>query len=306
MKKPIDIEKLLQWALRDELPKGSAVTDDIGGIIARRFRCRTSGGIAASLGRSPPGAPVGMGFVPGSPHEDALTVGDAVHTLADFARFTDRAEVLPLFGDLAGIAGDAVDAILAASFSPRSLAISMAMQSSRPRWEFSHPVPHQQFLPSTGGRPRALVHGTDADGDTAYIEPRRGRAALRDGLYDYAMSPRSPLNWGSPSMITVGHARAEYIAWHGALVYLAVQLAGKLAEYEPQPPAVRQMPWITGQTPARRVLSDGKPAMTLAIPVQPKRHAPGRPLESDIAADQRRSRSAWARDRKKETLAPPA
>jgi len=42
-----------------------------------------------------------------------------------------------------------------------------------------------------------------------------GRAALRDGLYDYAMSPRSPLNWHSPSMITIGHARAEYLAWHG-------------------------------------------------------------------------------------------
>ena len=69
----------------------------------------------------------GFGFVPGEPLPDALIVAGATDALGDApARFTDRAEVLGLFGDLAGIAGDAVDAILAASFDQRALVISKA------------------------------------------------------------------------------------------------------------------------------------------------------------------------------------
>lgn len=305
MKRSIDIEKLLQWAVRDELPKGSAVTDDIGGIIARRFRRREPGGIAASLRRSPDTTSVCMGFVPGAPHQDALRVCDALHAISDFARLTERAEVMPLFGNLAGIAGEAVDAILAASFNPRSLVISMATQSMRPRWQFEQPTPARMMLPyrdAAGAmRERPLVHGTDAAGDIVYLQP--GRTAKARGVYDLAMSPRSPINWHSPSMITVGHARAEYFAWHSALVQLARALAGQLAEYEPMPPAVRPMPWLTGQAPASRVLSDGKPPISLVMPVQPKRSAPARPLESDIARDQRLARAQWTRELRQKMLA---
>jgi hypothetical protein len=296
VKKAIDIEKLLQWAMREELPKGNAVTDDVGGIIARRFRAGTLG-IAASLSQRG-GERDTMGFVPGAPHEDAVRVGDAVHSLDDYARFKDRADVLALFGDLAGIAGDAVDAILKASFDQRSIVISKAVQSTRPKWDFETPTPYRMMVPfrdAAGAlRERPLVHGTDDAGDIVYLHPRRGRAAMRDGVYDVAMSPRSPLQWGNPSMISIGHARAEYVAWHTALVALATSLRDRLVEFEPTMPIVRAAPWITGQAVPSRVLSDGK-SFSSPLSLAPKRKAPGRPIESEIEARARRAPAEYAR-----------
>ena len=73
MKKPIDIEKLVQWAVRDELPKGRAVSTEIGTIITRRARRRPFS-VALQARREPDS----LGFVLGAPHEDALIVSDAI------------------------------------------------------------------------------------------------------------------------------------------------------------------------------------------------------------------------------------
>jgi hypothetical protein len=288
MKKPIDIEKLLQWTVRDEIPKGLPVSAEIGVAITRRGRPRMFSVAANFVER---GSVDSFGFVPGSPHADALIVSDAIRDLETSARFNEASEVLPLFGEWRGIAGDAVTAIMSAVFDPRSIVISKAAQSSRPKWHFECPTPYRMMIPfrdaAGAHRDRPLVHGTDADGDIIYLQPRRGRAAMRDGVYDFTMSPRSPLQWGKdPSMISVGHARAEYVAWYGALITLAKALKGKLAEYEPTAPALMPMPWITGQTPASRVLSDGRPPvlLTVRLPLAPKRKAPGRPVESGLNA----------------------
>jgi hypothetical protein len=250
-----------------------------------------------------------FGFVPGSPHADALIVSDAIRDLKTSAHFNDAREVLPLFGEWRGIAVDTVAAIMSAVFDPRSIVISKAAQSTRPKWHFECPKPYRMMIPfrdaAGANRERPLVHGTDADGDIVYLHPRRGRAAMRDGMYDYAMSPRSPLQWSAPSMISIGHARAEYVAWHGALTSLAKTLQGKLGEYEPTAPAVMPMPWITGQTPASRVLSDGLPAglLTLKLPLAPKRKAPSRPVESAIERESRRSYRKSPAQRKTEAVA---
>jgi hypothetical protein len=220
-----------------------------------------------------------MGFVPGAPHEDAVIVGDAMHQIETVARFTDRREVLPLFGDLAPIASDAIDAIMCATFDPRSIVLSKAIQSTRPKWQFEHPTPYRMKVPfrdAVGAlRDRLRVLGLDADGCLVELKPNRGRAAMRDGVYDLNAAPRSPLQWGDPSLISIGHARAEYVAWHGALVALAQSLAGKLKEFEPAPPRAMPMPWFTGDAPASRVLprvadAAGEVQLTLA----PKRPAP--------------------------------
>lgn len=295
--------ELLQWALREELPKGNAVSDDIGGIVARRFR-KGSLGMAASLSRRHDRDT--MGFVPGTPHEDALIVGDAVHLLDSFASFEERHQAAPLFGGLVAIADDAISAILCASFDPRSIIISNAIQSKRPKCDFEQPAPRQQFLQTRVGRPRGLVHGTDADGDIVYLQARRGSEVRRYGLYDLAMSPRSPLSWGDPSLISIGHARAEYVAWHAALESLANNLRDHLVEFEVLPPAARPMPWITGQAPASRVLSgDMQPdVLTIKLALQPKRRAPDRPLESEISI-KARAKAEFAREKKRQEMPAP-
>lgn len=302
MKKKIDIEKLLQWAMREELPKGKPVTASAWDVVMSfgmlGARIQTSGFYDS-----------GFGFVPGAPHEDAVIVGDAIAALGDVARFEDAENVSRLFGDLAAIADDAISAITKAQFNPRALIISKATTGTRPPWKFECPTPRQMkatFRDSIGAlRDRPVVYGVDDQGDVVMMTPNRGRAVARDGLYDFKMSPRSPLQW-DPSLIHIGHARAEYFAWHGALVSLARNLSGKLKEYEPQPPAVRALPWITGQAEPSRVLSDGLPPglMTVRLPLQPKRHAAGKPVESEIEARMRAGaaarRTAQAKERKAE------
>jgi len=304
MKKKIDIEKLVQWAVRDELPKGRAVFTDIGSIVIRPPP--RAGSIGASLAR-PRGDVDAFGFVPGAPHEDALIVSDAIRDLDTSARFDCLDEALALFGDLAAIAADAAASIMQASFDPRSLVICKAAQSMRPDWEFRHPIPRQmwtQFRDSAGAlRERPLVHGDDADGDTIAIVPKR--TARSRGVYDLDASPRSPLNWCEPALITIGHARAEYVAWFGALMTLARDLAGKLKEFAPMPSALMPAPWISGQTPASRVLDDGLPPgiLTVKLTLAPKRRAPGKPIKSKIEAQMREGRAAWAADKRRRKLA---
>lgn len=235
----IDIEKLVQWTVRDELPKGRPVSADIGFAIGRAPRPFS---IARNLSRAPREID-SLGFVPGEPHTDALAVSAAIAALDTEARFVDRVEVLPLFGDLAGIAGDAVSAIMRASFNPQAIVLSLAAQGARPKWDFAHPVPRRMFVP-TRTKPRPLVYGLDAAGDLVDMRKNEGRARKRDGEYTLAMSPRSPIEWCDPSPLKVADARAEYVAWHGALTALARDLAGKLLSFEPTPPAAPRMPWL--------------------------------------------------------------
>lgn len=203
------------------------------------------------------------------------------------------ADARGLFGDLALIAEPYVESLMVATFNSRAIVISKAISGTRPVWEFEQSTPHQmkvEFRDPLGAlRPRPLVEGLDENGDLIAMSPNRGKAVYLRGMYDAHRAPLSPLNWSDPDMLSIGHARAEYLAWHGALVTLAARLADDLIEYESTPPAVRPMPWVTGQVPASRVLSDGLAdgCLTGKLPLQPKRKAPLPPLESEI---ERRSR----------------
>jgi hypothetical protein len=69
-----------------------------------------------------------------------------------------------------------------------------------------------------------------------------------------------------------------------SLVKLVDALAGKLAEYEPEMPACAAEPWFTGQPPASRMLQGASMSInrSAALPLRPKRKAPGRSHESAI------------------------
>lgn len=296
MKKKIDIEKLVQWAMRDELPKGQAVAASPWDLIIRfatlGVRVQT-GGYQGD----------GFGFTPGAPHEDALAVADAMAALGTEARFNDAAEVAPLFGDLAGIAGDAIKSIMVASFDPRSIVISNATMGTRPKWQFEHPTPYQMFTQERNAREELrsapLVHGIDADGVAISIRKNRGRKAMREA-FDLSMSPRSPLDWQCPAPLHVGECRAEYVAWHGALVSLAGALAGRLKEFEPTMPAAAAMPWITGEAPASRIVARRDlGAVDLGLPLAPRRRAAGKPVESPIEAETRAAYNLASRTKRR-------
>jgi hypothetical protein len=246
MKAAIDIEKLVQWTIREELPKGRSVSADIGFAIGRRpIR---PGSIARSFGRTPTVDAGSMGYVPGEPCADARRVADAIGSLDTEVRLSDRSEALRLFGEFANIvADDALTAILSSTFNPQAIVVSNAAQGKRPNWRFDAPKPSQRFVP-TKGRPRPLVYGIDTAGDLIELKRNEGRARTRDGEYTTALLPRSPLEWCDPSPLAIAEARAEYVAWYRAMSTLALRLSGKLDAFEPMRPTVTAMPWVGATT----------------------------------------------------------
>jgi hypothetical protein len=236
VKTPIDIEKLLQWAIRDELPKGRRVEANAWDIVAQYAALGTRVDVSRHGG---------FGLVPGDPDDDALAVAAAIKRLDRAATIRDADDAMVLFGDIAPIAGDAVRLVMETTYDLRALVISFAARGVRPDWQFDHPQPFQRFAPSSSGRARALVYGLDASGDLIEVRRNSGRALKRDGEYPPQFSPRSPLDWLNPSPIEIAESRAEYFLWHAALVTLADDLVGKLDSYDPRPPSLPVLPWLT-------------------------------------------------------------
>lgn len=256
MKRRIDIEKLLHWALVEELPKGQPVSRDIGDIIGRRFRQRTIVGFAANFTLGGFREVDSLGFAPGAPHEDALRIEQAWCTALPRQRVALDGDVADLFGDMVAIADDgAFAALLRMEFDLRSLLQRMIVQGCRPDWRGEQPRPHRQMLPNADGasRSRPRVRGTDHNGNLVDMLPRRGKAAMMHGLYDLGMQPHSPLTW-DPSPFSIAENRADYVAYFDALEIMRAALDGSLVEFDVLPAPIARMPWKTGQITAPRVL----------------------------------------------------
>jgi hypothetical protein len=298
-KKPIDIEKLLQWAMRDELPKGRPVTADPEYLIGRprpgTFRAPTA---QTNMHDD------SLGFVPGLPCEDATRVAEALRGLDNCARLADVDDARCLFGGaIRPIAGEAIASLMTASFEMRTITLKHAVMGTRPEWYSDHPTPAQlkvAYRDARGWlRERPLVHGIDEDGIVVMLQP--GRTKRERQVYDLDMSPRSPINWCSPSPLDIGHMRAEYLTWYVALDMLARDLADRLDAFEVLAPAVARRPWETGQTPEPNVLSDGR-SMHGRLALVPQRYAVGRPFESRIEALARQAKRQHAADMRRRKI----
>jgi hypothetical protein len=292
MKKSIDIEKLLQWAIRDELPKGQLVSASPWDIISQFGALGTVVQTSGYHGD-------GLGIVAGEPHDDALAVADAVKALERDAGFVDLPDVLALFGALEPIAGDAPGLLMMATFDPQSLVLSCATQGTRPKWSFPLPTPRQMFAPSITGRPRAIVNGLDR-GEVVELKANR-----KTGKYPLGMSPRSPILWHEPSVLHVAECRAEWVTWHGALNRLAVGLAGKLKAFEVAPTTLPLMPWLTGSDRPRVIAGrDLSMAPGIDRALTPQRNIfAGPPVESPIEAQTAASYAKASREKMKKISA---
>lgn len=295
MKTKIDIEKLVQWAMREELPKGQAVSASPWQIVmqyaALGVRVDTSG------------HGDGLGFLAGEPNADALIVADAIRALDTEARFEHVEDALALFGEFESIAHDAARAITRSTFDPRALAISCATMGSRPKWKFEQPHPYQMFAPSITGTPRALVYGIDANGDLVEIKRNRGRKAARE-LFDLSMSPRSPINWHDPSPLHIGECRAEWVTWHHALAKLARDLVGALDAFDVQPLALPLMPWAVTVAEPRILVGRNLARADVEFGLVPKRAASDLPpIESPIEAETVASYNRASREKMRRSAA---
>ena len=127
----MDIEDVLAWAYRDELPKGyrSARLDNVGYFsTSPMFSMVAMGGRVDNWSREP-GFPAAMG----EPHPDALLIDAAVQRLKAFATQAIEDD-LGLMPDLAAFGVDETEAMRKALVKAVSIVVRVAKGGRRPFW----------------------------------------------------------------------------------------------------------------------------------------------------------------------------
>jgi hypothetical protein len=269
MKEKIDIEKLLQWALREELPKGHPVSASAWDVITNFATLGTRVDVSR-------GSYDGLGFVPGTPHPDAETVGAAVKQLPVDVKLTE-AECAGLLGHYAHLDPLAVRAVVGAPFQMQALVIRCAVLGERMPYVFPnwiHETPHPQGFRHENNK--VAVFGFNSLGELTEI-----RQDPKSHRYSLEACPRAHLRYVDPSVGELLEARAEYAIWHRALILLHQAVAGKLTEYQAIEPSAHAAPWNSGQASAPMILRTPSGRMA-KLPLGPSRPTLLPPLESDI------------------------
>lgn len=181
MKRTIDVEKLLQWAYRDELPKQGASSTtgyDHGpfGLGTRIDECR-------------------LPAILGDPHPDSRVIERAVNGLARMA-LDWRSSRAWIMGEDAALLSDADPVLRVLDPWPAPLVMQHARMGTRPDWAACRFRPRR--IQGPNGRP--VVEGALANGR-------------------YAPGAACPLEY-EPSPRAVAEQRIDYAAWHGALICL--------------------------------------------------------------------------------------
>ncbi len=238
-KTEMEIERLLQWAYRDELSKRH--TSSAEGIWDRINSDGQRGGVDIGHGTA-------QRYDFGLPHPDAEWIEKAVSALPD-TTIDWKAEGRAILGHLLNIVDptprplaphnrDATaswrtkggvqrsaklepprDVILVKTLRTSALVIMHAKMGTRPDWRSAPPQPLR--IPALKG-PNAMIVGEC-----------RGKSLYSAGSY-------CPLRW-TPSPIGIAEARADYLAWWRGLVQLTDSLI--LTKFSPLPPLAHEMPW---------------------------------------------------------------
>ncbi|GEM_PF-4352695 len=250
IRKRLDIEMLLRWAFGYELLKSRVMLgpDDIG----------TSYENILAFGETmPEKVDDGVKRLPealGAPHLDARIVEVEVRRLGSMeASWPDSR--LALCGDLAALVPANDYRMTRHSANAQVLIMQHAKLSTRPPWGEERPIPKRIIAPN--GKVKV-----DFQTNTRHYLSARAYCPLR---YE-------------PDPVEIAIERAEYAIWHGCLVALAAAINSRLTEYEALPPAAAPMPWLTGQTPDKKALDDGR-RINEKLPLYPKRDAPLPPLK---------------------------
>jgi hypothetical protein len=268
MRKTIDIEKLVSWAYRDELPKavgGGGIAPVVAGgwdAIARYSELLTMIDRTNAYGVVPTFALDDSG-----PHVDALAVHRAVVALdgfdLDLPNDWSPMDELGAFGDLGAQAvAVALDRLTRVTGDGRrvlrkgagALVRHHAIMGGCPDWQCD--APEMREIRGPNGGPlwfrrkveryddafgNSVEHSyEDADGWDKY-KKRAKRGAYRK----FCLAP-DPV----PALV----ARADYEVWHAALAMLVEDLAGALKAHEVRDTIRPARPWEAGTRAAPRVL----------------------------------------------------
>lgn len=255
IKQKIDIERLLSWAYREELPKKElAVTaDSTSWDSVDRYLGR--GGV--EIDRDPwelhlqSQRYAGIG----KPHADARDLACLVDGLDDVTIQWPAAKNI-LLGPLAPyLTPDSEFLIRKLRAQSSGLVRAHARMGTRPMWDI-----YWKLGPVVLKNQHTLVqyvdrHGKVVDctsGQRDYI--RGGRCPLKLTLHARP-GERDPLANKVP-LAEIVSARFEYFVWHSALREIVRQVKGswKLEDHEPTGPLAAQAPWLTGAERKGRIL----------------------------------------------------
>ena len=215
----IEIERLVQWAYRDELPKRG-----IGTLANRWDNVNDYGERGGVRIDDEPGFPAALGV----PHLDAVTIEGAVNGLNDQVGLDWREYRELLLGDVIGIA-PLEDQLSGRVFSESALVATFARMGETPLWRGQRP------LPNAVTKKGVVMLVGHCEGKDRYS---RGSHCL----VKY-----------QPPVEMVAFRRAEYLVWHDGLVRLAgILRAWTLRDYVALPPKAPKLPWLDGHrtTPA--------------------------------------------------------
>lgn len=226
-----DIEELLQWTFREELPKGQERLGFAPGI-SPMFRLADLGTRVDDWSEEP-GYPRALG----EPHPDAVAIGKAVMAFEpEEAGLNERlgAQIdwpttrRTMVGPLGGLLTDDEPTLKYLRIGIPGLVAMHAKLKTRPQWDL-WPLPE----PVIGANGKPKVQFEDERGQL--IDGRKGR--------HYGPAARCPLMW-FPAPQEAAFARIEYSIWWQALDTLADYLHDGLEDYEPLPPAAHPSPWV--------------------------------------------------------------
>ncbi len=209
MGQSVEIEKLLQWAFRSELPK----CESAGPRTAQSAWLSVEG--YARLGCRVDVSPVLRSAIP---HRDALVIADQVAGLRGHLRIDFNQWGQFLLGDLLPLAQGIESPQL--GVSEVDLVETHARAGVSPDW--CRLPPKAGAVIERNGKPRVC--------------------GKRYGKDRYSEGAHCPLLW--VDLTRIARLRAEYTVWRGSLDRLAKSLDGKLKHFSPSPPAALPAPWM--------------------------------------------------------------
>ncbi|GGF56608.1 hypothetical protein GCM10007301_15360 [Azorhizobium oxalatiphilum] len=285
--KRVDIEQLVRWTYRDELPKVERDTDFSAGIPSSWSSLARYGELLTVVQEGDIVNRWGLVPLDGDhePHPDALVVADAVEMLGEFeVALPDGWSPLSDMGDLGPEGVEAVrrglDRLSPVDPNGRRtlrqplarLIIRNAVLGCAPCWEAE--APERVMVTGANGKPLWFRHLTEttpgAFGPVTSTVEVDGFNASRQRPYPGAYRKFALLP--DPTFAVV--ERGEYELWVAALGLLVELLDGKLSAHIPTPSARLSRPWEVS-APEGRIL----PSLVVPAPV-PRR----KPSRSSISA----------------------
>lgn len=273
--KTVDIERLVAWAWREELPKLAAASDGLAVLGFGRAwgGLERYGELLTTIDRPLNRFTVADPSATTAPHPDALVIGEAVHGLdrlvLDVPPDWDPIERL---GDLdaaerfAAVAramariATAEDDEWRFKLSAARLVERHAVLGGAPDWRAE--APERGMVRGANGKPRwfrrTLVWAGALDAAGLPVDGAGGHVEVEvDGMNARTHEPypdayrKTVLD---PDPVDAVVARAEYEVWRSALDILAEDLAGRLCGHVVAPSERAYRPWIEGEAAGRRVL----------------------------------------------------